>query len=97
QKKLYTPPLSSGCLAGVMREKILELAQSLKIDVDERPIRWKVLLQADEIFLTNAIKGIMPVTQINAQPFPEPNGSMTAFLGRSLLQYVSIQEGKQST
>ncbi|MEL6133922.1 MAG: aminotransferase class IV, partial [Bacteroidota bacterium] len=36
QKKLYTPSLKSGCLDGVMRKKILEVAQSLKLDVWEK-------------------------------------------------------------
>ncbi len=55
---LYTPPVADGCVDGVMRKKIIEIAQANRIAVYEISIMQNVLLGADELFLTNAINGI---------------------------------------
>jgi branched-chain amino acid aminotransferase len=55
---LYTSPIADGCVDGVMRKKIIELAKANRIAVDELSIVQSVLLGADELFLTNAINGI---------------------------------------
>ena len=55
---LYTPSLKDGCLAGTMRMQIINLAISNGIKVYECNIMSQNLLVADEIFLTNSIKGI---------------------------------------
>ncbi len=55
---LYTPPIADGCIDGVMRKKIIEIAQVNRIAVYEISIMQNVLLSADELFLTNAINGI---------------------------------------
>lgn len=55
---LYTAPLSEGCVAGVMRATIMEVAQANRIAVYEVPLPMSILLNSDEIFLTNAVKGI---------------------------------------
>jgi branched-chain amino acid aminotransferase len=55
---LYTSPVSDGCVNGVMRKKIIEIAQANRIAVYEMSITQSVLLGADELFLTNAINGI---------------------------------------
>lgn len=55
---LYTSPISEGCVNGVMRKKIIEIAQSNRVAVYEMAITQSVLLGADELFLTNAVNGI---------------------------------------
>ena len=57
--KIFTPPLNEGCVAGVMRKRILESA-ILNPDhlVQENILTEDILLQADEVFLTNVITGI---------------------------------------
>lgn len=55
---LYTPPVSEGCVDGVMRKKIIQIAQANRIAVYEIPVMQNVLLAADELFFTNAINGI---------------------------------------
>jgi branched-chain amino acid aminotransferase len=55
---LYTPGLEEGCLAGTMRMQIINLAIANGIKVYECNILPQNLLAADEIFLTNAIRGI---------------------------------------
>ncbi len=55
---LYTSPIADGCVDGVMRKKIIEIAKANRIAVYELSIMQNVLLGADELFLTNAINGI---------------------------------------
>lgn len=55
---LYTSPIAEGCVDGVMRRKIIEIAQANRIAVYEMSITQSVLLGADELFLTNAVNGI---------------------------------------
>lgn len=56
---LYTPGLDSGCLGGTMRMQIINLALANNIKVYECNISPQNLLVADEVFLTNAIEGII--------------------------------------
>jgi branched-subunit amino acid aminotransferase/4-amino-4-deoxychorismate lyase len=55
---LYTPALSDGCLAGVMRMQIINIALANKLKVYECSLNPQNLLVADEVFLTNAVRGI---------------------------------------
>jgi branched-chain amino acid aminotransferase len=55
---LYTPGLDEGCLAGTMRMQVINLAITHGIKVYECAILPQNLLAADEIFITNAIRGI---------------------------------------
>jgi branched-chain amino acid aminotransferase len=56
--KIYTPPLSEGCVAGVMRRFLLGMLPATGFDCSEKPVTVEDLAGADEIFLTNALKGI---------------------------------------
>nr|WP_067061948.1 aminotransferase class IV [Mucilaginibacter sp. L294] len=58
QNHLYTPALSEGCVEGVMRRVVIQLALDNNIPVTEAQINPEILNQADEVFLTNATKGI---------------------------------------
>ena len=60
---LYTPALSEGCVGGIMRMQVINLAISNGMLVYENPIQLKHLLSADEIIITNSIKGIRWVGQ----------------------------------
>lgn len=55
---LYTPSLDEGCIAGTMRMQIINLALINNIKIYECNILPQNLLSADEVFLTNAIRGI---------------------------------------
>ena len=68
--KLITPPISEGCLNGVMRRQILGLAKKIdNIEVVEGVISPFDLQKADELFITNVIKGIQPITQYRKKEF----------------------------
>ena len=68
--KLVTPPVSEGCLNGVMRKQILELAKKIEgIEVLEEIISPFDLQKANELFVTNVIKGIQPITKYRKKEF----------------------------
>lgn len=58
KNQIYTPPLSEGCVGGVMRSVVLKLAKENNIDIIEAQINPQILLEAEEVFLTNAALGI---------------------------------------
>lgn len=68
--KLITPPVSEGCLNGVMRKQVLGLAKKIgHIEVVEEVISPFDLQKADELFITNVIKGIQPITKYRKKAF----------------------------
>lgn len=64
-RKLYTPALNEGCIAGVMRQVVMRLAKENNIELIEAQINPDILNEADEVFLTNAAKGIQWVMGYN--------------------------------
>lgn len=68
--KLQTPPLSEGCLNGIMRKQILAIARKIEgIEVVEAPISPFDLQKADELFVTNVIQGIQPITKYRKKEY----------------------------
>jgi branched-chain amino acid aminotransferase len=61
--EIKTPALTEGCVNGVMRKHIIETLKHNSIRVVETIVNIEDIASADEIFLTNAIKGIMWVRQ----------------------------------
>jgi branched-subunit amino acid aminotransferase/4-amino-4-deoxychorismate lyase len=60
--KMFTPAHESGCRCGVVRAFV---CQQLKVETDRFPLRD--LLEADEIFLTNSMKGIVSVNEVSGR------------------------------
>lgn len=68
--QLVTPPVSDGCLNGVMRRQLLALAKKDEtITVAEQSISPFDLQKADELFVTNVITGIQPITKYRKKEF----------------------------
>jgi len=68
--RLTTPPVSDGCVNGIMRKQILAIAKKIEnLEVAEESISPFDLQKADEIFITNVIKGIQPVTKYRKKDF----------------------------
>jgi branched-subunit amino acid aminotransferase/4-amino-4-deoxychorismate lyase len=57
-RQIYTPALSEGCIAGVMRNVVMQTAKSNNIPIIEAQINPEVLKEAEEVFVTNATSGI---------------------------------------
>ena len=67
---LITPPISEGCLNGIMRKQIISLANQLdSVTVIEKEISPFDLQKADELFITNVIVGIQPITKYRKKEF----------------------------
>lgn len=62
--RLLTPPVDEGCLPGIARKVVLELAREAGVDCAEQPVEGADLLKAEEIFLTNTIMEVMPVCRL---------------------------------
>jgi branched-chain amino acid aminotransferase len=68
--KLITPPISEGCLNGIMRKQILAIAKKLEnIEVIEAPISPFDLQKANELFISNVITGIQPITKYRKKEY----------------------------
>jgi branched-chain amino acid aminotransferase len=63
---LYTPPVETPVLAGVARKAVCQIAIEKSIKLVEKNLFISDLLEADEVFLTNVIMQILPVTNIEA-------------------------------
>lgn len=57
-KEVYTPPIGAGCVEGIVRKKLIENCSSWGYNVVEKEMKPFELIRADEVFLTNSIKGI---------------------------------------
>jgi 4-amino-4-deoxychorismate lyase len=64
---LCTPSLTLGCLNGITRQLVMECARDMKISIKNVKPKLQDFLTADEIFLTNALIGVMPVTQLEGK------------------------------
>ncbi|MGG7035480.1 MAG: aminotransferase class IV [Flavobacterium sp.] len=68
--QLVTPPVSEGCVNGIMRKQILKLLQkSDAVEVIEQSISPFDLQKADELFITNVILGIQSITKYRKKEF----------------------------
>jgi D-alanine transaminase len=65
--RIVTHPLDEHILPGVVRDRVIGLALSAKIRVDERPLREAELFDLDEAFITSTTQGVMPVTEIDGR------------------------------
>lgn len=66
---VHTPPLDSGCLAGITRALVLEWCREDGIEVVEEALPLEVLTRADEVFLTSSIKDVFPVSAVDDRVF----------------------------
>ncbi|MCC6288804.1 MAG: aminotransferase class IV [Chitinophagaceae bacterium] len=78
--EIFTPPLSEGCVAGVVRRFLLQKLPLQGFNVQERPLTVDDLLYADEIFLTNAVRGIRFVKKFRDKTY-------TSKLTKSIQQF----------
>lgn len=67
---IKTPPLEDGCLRGIIRKQLLAIIPLMKeYTFEEASISPFELQKADELFITNAIKGIQPITKYRKKQY----------------------------
>jgi len=71
--RLITPPLSAGCLAGVTRDLLLEVA-----DIVEQDLPVGSLATADEAFLTSSTREVQPIRAVDGRILPAAPGPLSA-------------------
>ena len=65
-----TPALTEGCIKGIIRSKVIEiLTKNKDFTIEETVISTFEIQKADEVFITNAIVGIQPVTKYKKKSF----------------------------
>lgn len=67
--RILTPSLESGCLPGVARSVTIRLARRIGLECLESPLEPADLDNADEVFLTSAIRGPVPVSRLDGRSF----------------------------
>ena len=88
--KLRTPPITSGCLDGIMRKQIIRIAKKLEISCVEEPISPFDLQRVQELFMTNAIVGIQPVSSYRRTTYEK---HITLKLQQGLFDWVNSSQG----
>src|SRR5690606_5925501 len=82
--KVVTPPLSDGCINGIIRKKLIEIIHKTEnYSIEERSVSPFELQKADELFLTNVVMGIKPVTKYRKKDF-------TNEVGKDLLKKLNV-------
>ena len=84
--KLYTPPLNSGCLSGITRGYILELAIELGIGTTQEDLEYDQLKSCEGLFLTNSVREIQAVKSLDGEPIRQ--SSLTVQLQQAYRQKV---------
>ncbi|MBS7546022.1 aminotransferase class IV [Ancylobacter oerskovii] len=65
--RLVTPPLAEGCLPGIMRGLVRDIAPTLGLALEERPLAAGELHAATAVFLTNSVRFLRPATVLDGR------------------------------
>lgn len=85
-KTIWTPALHQGCIAGVMRQQLLKILPQLGYSIKEDKVTVEQVLEAEELWLSNALQGVVGVTTCIGRGFPYKK--ITA---QQLQQHLSLQ------
>ena len=83
---IFTPDISCGLLPGIMRDQIINIAKCLHLTVIVGNFTTNELLHSDEIFLTNSLMNIMPVSKIANQNLDITNNFITKKLIKNIIE-----------
>jgi len=74
---LVTPPLDSGCLAGITRELLIEWLRDDGVPVHELATPMAAFHRTREAFITSTTRGVLPIRAIDGTPLAEAPGALT--------------------
>ena len=86
---LRTPPEDSGCLIGVTRALILDLADRLAIEAEEVTLPLTALATADEAFISSSTREIQAISAVDGNPLPVAPGPVTTLLADAFRRMVA--------
>jgi branched-chain amino acid aminotransferase len=81
--KVATPPLSSGCLEGVTRGLLLEIAAQNGVSLSEQSLTPEDLYAADEVFITSTNRSLLGIGEIAGHKYPIVMGAVAQKLERA--------------
>jgi branched-chain amino acid aminotransferase len=87
--KVITPPLSSGCLEGVTRGILFEIAPEAGIHVAEQTLHPEDLYAADEVFVSSTNRNVIGVGEIAGRKLSAAPGPATRRLDSLFAAYVA--------
>lgn len=86
---LYTPALETGILAGITRDMVMRIAESLGIIVVEGLFTPDKLEVATEVFVTNAVQELVPIHRLGSSQFDGSNGLIYVKLHKHYVNQVT--------
>jgi branched-subunit amino acid aminotransferase/4-amino-4-deoxychorismate lyase len=90
---LITPALSGPIVPGIMRGLVLELARLLRVHIREvRELDLRTLEEAHEVFLTNSVRGLIPVSRLGDMTWDVVPGRLTYGLADYVSQWLNQGE-----
>jgi branched-chain amino acid aminotransferase len=84
-----TPPLTAGCLNGVTRQLVLEIAPTAGIRIEEVDLPVEALRRADEAFVTSTVREIQPIATVDGVALAAAPGSITERLAAEFTELTS--------
>jgi branched-chain amino acid aminotransferase len=89
QGVLHTPPAEAGCLLGVTRALVLELATALGIPVEEAALPLDALHRCDEAFLSSTTREVQPIARVDGTALPAVCGPVSSRLASAFSELVA--------
>ncbi len=86
---LHTPTLSTGALAGVTRECVIDIAERHFVPLLEGVYEMNDLTDADQIFLTSSVFGVAPVTTFDFRRYSIEAGSVVSIIRDAFLKLTT--------
>jgi branched-chain amino acid aminotransferase len=87
--RVLTPPLSSGCLEGITRSVLLEIAPGAGYPVEEKTLRSQDLFAAQEVFISSSNRNLLSVSEIAGHPIARPLGPAVHGLEKAFEIYIA--------
>ncbi|MCC6369183.1 MAG: aminotransferase class IV [Bryobacterales bacterium] len=94
--RVWTPPLSCGCLPGVTRAVILEELRVPGTHIGERDLTLQELSAADDVFITSSTRDLLPVKEVDGMPMRQ-NGRVRGRLQEAFTAYVESYVSQRRT
>ncbi|MBP7950685.1 MAG: aminotransferase class IV [Verrucomicrobiales bacterium] len=86
--RLVTPPLESGCLAGVTRAVVLDLCREMNLPVREEPVEMNILTTCTEAFLTSTFREVQAIGAMDGRILRDVPGALTRQIQEAFRAHV---------